>query len=109
MARREMIIMRGSGTDTDISQRGNASGDISPVVMGLVLASSATWTISHSVPSITLPQTDKQCLEKINESIGKTKIFQRFHSTTGYRATCTPSEHSEGTVSSFILTKRNGR
>lgn len=80
-----------------------------PVVMDSVSASGATWTISHSVPSITLPQTDKQRLEKTNESIGKTKkIFQRFHSTAGYRATRTPSEHAEGTVSSFILTKRNG-
>lgn len=87
----------------------DTSGDISPVVMDLVLASSATCTISHSVPSITLPQTDKQRLETINESIGKTKkIFQRFHCTTGYRATRTPSEHSEGTVSSFILTESNG-
>lgn len=88
----------------------DTSGDISPVVMDSVLASSATCAISHPVPSITLPQTDKQRLEKINESIGKTKkIFQRFHSTTGYyRAARTQSEHSEGTVSSFILTKRNG-
>lgn len=90
-------------------KRDDASGDISPVVMDLVLASSVTCAISHSVPSITPPQTDKQRLEKINESIGKTKkIFHRFHSTTGYGATHTPSEHSEGTVSSFILTKRNG-
>lgn len=85
------------------------SRDISPVVMDLVFASSATCAISHSVPSINLPQTDKQHPQKNNESIGKTKIFQRFHSTTGYRASRTLSEHSAGTVSSFILTKRNGR
>lgn len=82
------------------------SRDIRPVVMDLVFASSATCAISHSVPSINLPQTDKQRPQKNNESIGKTKIFQRFHSTTGDRAT--PSGHSAGTVSSFILTKRNG-
>ena len=87
----------------------DTNGDISPVLMELVLASSATCAISHSAPSITLPQTNKQCLEKINESIGKTKkIFHRFHSTTGhYRAPRTPSEHSESTACSFILTKIN--
>lgn len=73
----------------------DTSRDISPVIT--VVASSATCTISHSVPSLNLPQTDKQRLQKNNESIAKTKIFQGFHSTTGYGAT--PSGQPEGTVS----------
>lgn len=64
----------------------DTSEDIRPVVMDFVFASSATCTISHSVPSITLPETDKQRLEKMNESIGKTKIFLGFHCTTGHGA-----------------------
>lgn len=85
----------------------NISGDTSPVLIDLVSASSATCTICHTVPSITLPETDKPRLERINESIGKTKIFHGFHSTTGYRATRFPSQPSKGTVSSFMVTERN--
>lgn len=38
--------------------------DISPVAIDLVSASSATCTISHSVPSNTVPRTDISALRK---------------------------------------------
>lgn len=71
---------------------------LAPSFMDSALASSATCAISHRVPSITVPQTDKQRPEKINESTEEAKkISQRFCSIAGNRAAAAaaPSERAQ--------------